>query len=157
MASIGQPVNRGHEFLNRVERNFRHAGIVGSHGVRIQSGLVGQYNQGAFHGVPAHAPEPIAGLEFGVIAQDGHLGQFPNGLSLGLRDRLPVAQKFPVWLITVTRDLDVPACRDDLRDHHLVARQGAGLVRTDDRHGTESFDSGHEPDDGLARCHPTHP
>ena len=147
-------VQGGHEAIFRFERDFVDA-WRGSGGLqRVQPGLVGQGQQGAFGRVTHQQP---AGLrvwpELGVVAQQGAVRQLLQGRVLRHVHRLAVALKPPFRRVTGATDLQRARGQHHLHGGHLVAREGAGLVRADHRDGAQGFHRGQTPHDGVFARH----
>ena len=55
---------------------------------------------------------------------------------------LMITEKTAVGVVTDTCHIDVFFSRNQATDSHLIAGQGAGLVRANDSHGAEGLHSG---------------
>ena len=147
-------VQRGHESVLGLERNFVGARCRRGSRDRVQPGLARQCQQCALGGVADEVPAAVAFVfELGVVAQQGTLRQC-------LQCRMPGRLHGTVGLMKTTlrgiagaAHLQRVALQHDLHHRHFVFGQGAGLVRTDHRDRTQGFHGRQAPDDGLVARH----
>ena len=138
----GHPVERRHELVLGVERHLGQPG-VGAPGLGgVDAQLRGEHDEGRLRGVPDHrAVVPDHGVAVEHQAE-GEAGE--------VRHRRPRhgadAARHPVAL---PLHGEPRAAGVEGRDHHLVQRQGARLVRVDGARGTEGLDVGEVLDDCL--------
>ena len=71
----------------------------------------------------------------------------------GVYRRAVLGDELTLWIESLARNLPALAAGPDLHDLHLVLRQGAGLVRADDRCGAQRFYRGQLADQGVGTGH----
>ncbi|MCY1505420.1 hypothetical protein D9M68_396360 [compost metagenome] len=150
------PVAAGHETVLGLEGNAvqPRPGFIA--GFRRQAGLGAEHQQRALGGVAFDAPLAVVLAQQRVVAQ--HAGadrQLQGGLRAQLH-RLAVDAEAALGAVADAFHLVHPAGADHALHGHLVAGQGAGLVRADHRHRAQGFHRRQAPDDGLLAGHALH-
>ncbi len=91
-----------------------------------------------------------------VIAKAGRAPQFGQHRVVGGVDQLIGKVHVARGLVADTVYREGQVTGDDGRHHHLVAGEGAGLVRTNDRYRAQRFDGRQAPNDSVATRHRPH-
>ncbi|MCY1293257.1 hypothetical protein D9M70_425130 [compost metagenome] len=149
-------VQGGHETVFGLEGDHVAARQARLHGRRVVVELERQAVQRAFGGIAVELPVAVDLVHHRVVAEQGDaadLGQ--RGVAVD-RQRLLVDQEAALRRIAGARHLDHLFGADHPLHGHLVAGQGAGLVRADHRHRAQGFHRRQAADDGVLHGHALH-
>ena len=121
----------------------------------FQAPLGRRGNQRAFRGIAVNFPPLRLFGQRGVVAQQTRQQALPRGAVVGqggvwLAQGLDLAE----WSVAAAGDLIQRVTRQDFAHGHLVDRERAGFVRTDDGGAPQSLDGGQPADDGSLAGHP---
>ncbi len=149
-------VKRRHVAVPRIEGHFIEPHEPRSRRADVMSRLQREGKQRPLHGIAIGMPVAAMPRKLRVVAQKPRQRQFLDHGIGGDVDGLSVHQKAPLRRIASAFHLDLCRCRQRRAHGHLVLRQRARLVGTDDGNRTERFHGGKPPDDRIASRHALH-
>ena len=121
--------------------------------VRIDARFHAERQECPFGRVADDSPRIVLFLKDGVITQNGSMDEFFQfGIFVHL-DHMVVQIEFACREVTGSGHFKQPVRCDDCLHGHFVFGQCTGLVRTDNGYGTEGFDGGQAPDNGVQSRH----
>jgi len=152
-------LERAHELALRCEGHLAdplEAGPAGLGGAQL--GL--RHQEGGLGGIALHGPFPA------VLAQHGVVGEAPAGQNephlvgdggVAIARRASIDHNVALRSVARAGHLGLAGSGDHRGHRHLVAGEGAGLVRADDRRRSERLDGGQLLDDGVLAGHALDP
>ncbi len=154
-------LERGHELALRRERHLAHP--LEARPASLGDAQLGLgHEEGGLGGVALHGPDPS------VLAQHGVVGQAPacqhepdlvghRGVAGAITQAASVHQHVALRSVAGAGQLDLARPRDHRGHRHLVAGEGAGLVRANDRRRSQGLDRRELLDDGALTGHALDP
>ncbi len=148
-------VQRGHVLVLRLERHGVQPRVRRRLGRLVQPGLARGDDERALGRVAVDAPGASILAQHGVVAEQAGAQQLVERRRQH-RQRLAGARDLALRRIAHAADLGVDAAGPQPLHGHLVARQGAGLVRADHRRAAQRLDGRQVADDRVAPGHAVH-
>ena len=155
-AALMVVVQRGHEAVQRVERNDVGARAALGLEPLVVAGLYCGDDQRAFHRIALDDPTLAGPAQVRVVAQERRTQEFlEDGFSVR-GDVGTLGAERAAGLIADPGYLVVTVGRGDRAHGHLVPGERAGLVGADDRDRAQRLDRRQAAHDGVAPRHPLH-
>ena len=142
-----------HVAIAGVERDRIQARPIGHRHAGVDPGPGRQRQQRALHRIPVHPPATLDRVQLRVVAQQSAQHQLAHAQ---VRLGTIIGLQFPGRRVAIATGRRGRGRSDQVARGHLVAGQGAGLVRTDHRGGTQRLHRRQAPDDGVAGGHAPH-
>ncbi len=146
-------VQGGHEAMLGLERNRIAAWPFRRQRLRIEAQLEAEAEQRAFGGVALQLPCLALLVQARLVAQQRRTTDLLQIVASGGIEAFAVVAETTQRSVAGAADLDHLVGGDDTLHGHLVAGQGAGLVRADHRHRTQRLHRRQAADDGVAPGH----
>ncbi len=146
-------VKGGHVAALGFERNQCELTIYRTFLLRLQPRLDGRHNEGPLRRVSVYLCLSVFLVEKGLVAKKADSKAHKQLLPLLLFCDNPFVKDLALRIITASGQVeDMLAVIDDFH-RHFVFREGACLVRADDRRAPECFHGRKLSNDGVSPCH----
>ena len=151
---LGVDVGRAHELALGREGDLAHAQEPRAELTFLEPRLLGRHLERAFGGIAPHRPGLPFVNEGGVVGEHARAEKAPQLFGVDrIRDDATLHLHFARGVVAVAGELGAARGRHHRPHRHLVAGEGAGLVRADDRGRAQSLDRGQASHHGAAPRH----